>query len=334
MAVAKIDCPECGATLKPAKPLTPGKKVRCPKCANVFVVPGAEDEEEEVPARKTKATAGKVSRKSPPAEEPPPPPKKPLDDEDEGGVYGLLDGPDEEKEEEEEDRKPKVEYAPDLSVKNPRGPATATLAVPSNGILGFGALLALLSAVVLCASIWPFLFTKWNSGVLPSEAKRKYEKDHPRKGEMENKKSGKQEEVSSFINEDEVMEEIMKPENKAIRTQWDDMVEADRTARLLAAGGCVAAIVFFIVMAFAGVKMQNLESPLWSWTASIMAMICIVGLPLGLWSFLANEDDSSFTGLLGLLLGMITAGAFPFGLWSAFLLKKPEIEEAFRYEPE
>src|SRR5262249_35210550 len=58
MAV-KIDCPECGATLKPAKPLTPGKKVRCPKCANVFVVPGAEEEEEEVPARKTKAAAGK-----------------------------------------------------------------------------------------------------------------------------------------------------------------------------------------------------------------------------------------------------------------------------------
>src|SRR2546428_8720790 len=94
MAVAKIDCPECGATLKPAKPLRPGKKVRCPKCDNVFVVPGGEDEDEEVPARKTKAAAGKVTRKPAPAPEPPPPPPpvKPVDDEG-GGVYGLLKEP-------------------------------------------------------------------------------------------------------------------------------------------------------------------------------------------------------------------------------------------------
>src|SRR5207247_632211 len=107
MAVAKIDCPECGATLKPAKPLTPGKKVRCPKCDNVFVVPGAEiEEEQEVPARK--ARVDKVSRKSAPAEEPAPPPQmKPLDDEDEGGIYGLVQEPDEEKAAQEE-RKPKV----------------------------------------------------------------------------------------------------------------------------------------------------------------------------------------------------------------------------------
>src|SRR5438094_10492944 len=101
MAIAKIDCPECGATLKPAKPLTPGKKVRCPKCDNVFVVPGTEDEEEqEAPARKAKA--GKAGRKSVPAEEPAPPPKaKALEDEDEGGVYGVVQEPGEEKEAEE-----------------------------------------------------------------------------------------------------------------------------------------------------------------------------------------------------------------------------------------
>jgi hypothetical protein len=334
MAVAKIDCPECGATLKPAKPLTPGKKVRCPKCANVFVVPGAEDEEDEVPARKTKAAAGKASRKSAPAEEPPPPPTaKPVDNE-EGGIYGFLQERGAE-EEAEEDSKPKVEYAPDVSVKNPRGPAVAMLAVPSNGVLGFGALLALLSFGAMCVSIWPFLFTKWSTGVLPSEAKKQYEKEHPSKGQqgMEPKKSSaKREEVSTFINEDEVFEEISK--KKEMLAKWEEMKEDDRFARILAAGGAVLAIAYFIVMAFAGVKMQNLESPRWSWAASIMAMLCVVGLPLGLWFYLANEDTAWVSAMLGMLLGIIATGAFPFGLWSAFLLKKPEIEEAFAYEIE
>src|SRR6266542_2472637 len=117
MAVAKIDCPECGATLKPAKPLTPGKKVRCPKCDHVFVVPGAEDEEEqEAPARKApaKAATGKGTRdsgsgrKSPPAEEPAPPPKKKADEDEEGGVYGVVQEPKLEGDgEDEEDSKPK-----------------------------------------------------------------------------------------------------------------------------------------------------------------------------------------------------------------------------------
>ncbi|MBI1914248.1 MAG: hypothetical protein HYS12_05860 [Planctomycetes bacterium] len=331
MAVVKIDCPECGATLKPAKPLTPGKKVRCPKCDNVFVVPGAEDEEEqEAPARKAKTAAGKASRKPAPAEEPaPPPPAKAVEDEDEGGIYGVIQQPGEEKE--EEDRKPKVEYAPDLSVKNPRGPATAAVAVPSNGILGFGALLALLSVGTLCVDLWPFLFTKWSSGVLPSEAKKKYEKEHRKSGSQE-RQSGRRQEQTSFVDEDQVMLELQRDPDKLAK--WEDMVEDDRITRIIVACCCVAALIYFVVMAYAGVQLQNLESVRWSWTACIMAMICIAGFPLGAWGYLSNEDNSTFTAFGTFLLGVITGATFPFGLWSLFLLKKPAIVEAFTYEVE
>src|SRR5205085_10533945 len=135
----------------------------------------------------------------------PPPQMKPLDDEDEGGVYGVVQEPAKEKEEEE--RKPQVEYAPDISVKNPRGPAVAAVAVPSNGILGFGALLALLSVGALCVTIWPFLFTKWNSGVVPSDAKKAYEKEHPRKGPQKQ------------VDKDQVMEEVQR--NKDMLAKWE-----------------------------------------------------------------------------------------------------------------
>src|SRR5262245_4511670 len=305
MAVAKIDCPECGATLKPAKPLTPGKKVRCPKCDHVFVVPGAEEEEQEAPARKApaKAAAGK-GRKSAPAEEPAPPPKKKAtDDDDDGGVYGVIQEPKAHVYNEADDAsKPQIEYVPDLEVNDPRGPATAALAIPSNGILGFGALLCLLSVVSFCVAIWPFLFTKWNTAVTPYQAKKEYEKRNPKKGKQENQKSEKKEEEDSFPDQDAIMEEIDKKGNEKMREVWDELVDDDQQTRIIWACISVVAAAFFLVTAYAGVKMQNIESYRWSMAAAIMGMITILGLP--------------------------------FGVVALTRLKQPEIQEAFEYEPE
>ena len=306
MAVAKIDCPECGATLKPAKPLTPGKKVRCPKCDHVFVVPGAEDEEEQqAPARKApaKAAAGK-GRKSAPPEEPAAPPKKKADEDEDGGVYGVIQEPKAggDSEDEEDDGKPKIEYVPNLEVKDPRGPATAALAIPSNGILGFGALLCILSVVSFCVAIWPFLFTKWSTAVTPYEAKKEYDKRNPKKGKQENQKSEKKEEEDSFPDQDAIMEEIDKKGNEKMRAVWDELVDDDRETRIIWACISVVAAAFFLVTAYAGVKMQNIESYRWSMAAAIMGMITILGLP--------------------------------FGVVALTRLKQPEIQEAFEYEPE
>ena len=45
--MASIKCTKCGAVLKTQNPIAPGKKVKCPKCTETFVV---EAEEEEKPA--------------------------------------------------------------------------------------------------------------------------------------------------------------------------------------------------------------------------------------------------------------------------------------------
>ena len=48
MLVAKFNCPASEATLKPAAPVPSGKKVKCPECTRVIVVPTPEDEDEEI----------------------------------------------------------------------------------------------------------------------------------------------------------------------------------------------------------------------------------------------------------------------------------------------
>ena len=204
--------------------------------------------------------------------------------------------------EDEDEGKPKIEYVPDLEVKDPRGPATAALAIPSNGILGFGALLCLLSVVSFCVAIWPFLFTKWNTAVTPYQAKKEYEKRNPKKGKQENQKSEKKEEEDSFPDQDAIMEEIDKKGNEKMREVWDELVDDDQQTRIIWACISVVAAAFFLVTAYAGVKMQNIESYRWSMAAAIMGMITILGLP--------------------------------FGVVALTRLKQPEIQEAFEYEPE
>src|SRR5207248_730471 len=117
---------------------------------------------------------------------------------------------------------------------------------------------------------------------------------------------------SSFIDEDLVMEEMQKkPEMLAV---WEQMLDDDRLMRIIVSCCCVAALIYFVVMAYSGVMLQNLESVRWSWAASIMAMICLVGLPLGVWGYLSNEEENSLLAFGVLLLGIVTAAAFPFGL--------------------
>jgi uncharacterized Zn finger protein (UPF0148 family) len=48
-----IQCTHCGAVMKTANPIAPGKKVKCPKCGQPFVV--QEEEEEKKPAAKEEA---------------------------------------------------------------------------------------------------------------------------------------------------------------------------------------------------------------------------------------------------------------------------------------
>lgn len=294
MAVAKVECPECGAVLKPAKPLSPGNKIRCPKCANTFTVPGAGDGIKPAPAR-NKVAAGKAPAPKKPA---PPAPKKPADDDDDGGgTYAVVSEP-EDVHEEKDSGKPKIEYVPDLKVKDPRGPATEALAKPGNYIMVKGSLLAVSSILSLCIAIWPFIFTKWSSGVAPSDVKKEYERKNPPANASRNQ--NKDEEESSFPDQEKIMEEIRK--NPKMEAIWDEMVEEDRFERILWACLSVVVLIFALIMAMAAVKMINLESYRWSMAASIMA-IC-------------------------------SGVAVPWGIICITKLRKPKVKEAFEYVPD
>jgi hypothetical protein len=45
MAVTRFTCPACHGVLRLANPVAPGKRIRCPKCAEVVIVPEPEEEE-------------------------------------------------------------------------------------------------------------------------------------------------------------------------------------------------------------------------------------------------------------------------------------------------
>jgi hypothetical protein len=47
MSGGQISCPSCGAKLRTASPLQPGKRVRCPKCHEPFTIPKLEPESQE-----------------------------------------------------------------------------------------------------------------------------------------------------------------------------------------------------------------------------------------------------------------------------------------------
>ena len=49
MALTRLTCPVCLATLKPAQPVEEGTRVRCPKCKGAFVAEAERPAEEPVP---------------------------------------------------------------------------------------------------------------------------------------------------------------------------------------------------------------------------------------------------------------------------------------------
>jgi predicted Zn finger-like uncharacterized protein len=337
MAVPKLECPECGTVLRPAKPISPGKKVRCPKCQTTFVAP---DDEEDRPAPRKTATARTApTKKAAPARSPTaPPPKKtkPVDDEeDEGGVYGLAK--EAEEDEEDEERKPKIEYVPDLQVKDPRGPAVAALAKPSNYLLLFGALLCVGSLLSLGIATWPFMFTKYGSGVFPSDVKRKWAKDHAPPDQQPRGRKNQEEEESAWPDQDQIMEEIKK--NEGMFALWEEMSSKDQTKRIIWAICSVLAGALAAVLAASAVKMQNLESYRWAVTACIMGAVC--GIVTAATAAVAGSEASGGDDVVSYALwfctfftGSDTAALIAFSIWGFVLLRKPEIIEAFEYNPE
>src|SRR5579884_545681 len=160
MAVSKLICPECKKVLKPTKPLPEGKKVTCPKCGANFAAkepppdPAAHPTKKAAAPAAPKPTAVKKAQQASKPIRPIEQRRHNLDDdedEDEGGVYDFAEQPDHEG--------PEVEYTPDMSIKDLRGPAQAMLVKPSNylimaGVVGFFGWLGFM-VIVLIPIIFP-----------------------------------------------------------------------------------------------------------------------------------------------------------------------------------
>jgi hypothetical protein len=159
MPVSKLTCPNCEVVLRPSKPLKPGKKVNCPKCGTLFVVPGEE-------MHVTAAEPDAPSKPSGPAA---------TDDDDTGpATYRFVDEPaplrkrsdvDEDDEDEDGDEDEKFDeredlsIIPDLTVKDPRGIAQEKVMRPSNWLMFSAVLSIILELIRLGWVLIPFFFS-------------------------------------------------------------------------------------------------------------------------------------------------------------------------------
>jgi hypothetical protein len=325
---AKLTCPECEQTLNLAKAPEPGKKVRCPRCKAVFAVPEADGElaEAEAPAPKQKAAIqknvpAKPAAKSPAKPEPPPPPepkkKSVLEDEEEAsaGTYGFQTT--EEEEQKRDKEKPKIEYAPDLTVKDPRGKAVATVAKPSSFVIIYAGLITLTGLFTFAAGIWPFFFANTVAGtrraIEVDMALEKMMKDEINKlakaaggpgggagGKPEDKsqykklrekiaKSDDTEETAALV--DSLLDKI-KPADEYIREMpvqdlqkerpvaykiWELMEERAISESIWMIVIGVLIFLFGGVMTYAAVQMQTLDSYSWGLTGPVMGIIFGIG---------------------------------------------------------
>lgn len=141
MAENRYPCPECGAVLKPAKEMAPGKKLRCPKCDTVFAPVPAEAE------AKPAAAPAKAAKR----------PK--VEEEDEGvGTYGVSDAEDKEDEATKEERKKATGPLKDRRPKSARGPAQAIVTKPSNQLLGTATMFCVSCAISIVVILFPIVF--------------------------------------------------------------------------------------------------------------------------------------------------------------------------------
>lgn len=321
MASERLTCPDCQSVLRPAKPVPDGKKVKCPKCGNFFTTPGLV---ENVPPRKKGASPKKKKaaiQKAVAPSAPAPKKKRPTDEDEEdgGGVYGYI--ADDEKAEED---KPHIEYAPDMSIKDLRGPAQAAVVAPSNWMLLIGGLCCLSNIFLICFAFWPMVFS---DSVLMDAGWRRVLKEHYKDDKNAAQRIEGIKEYKELKDKDlEVVQEA-----EAI----------DYTRRFIALGVYVLLLVYNAVTIMGAVKVQNMESRRWGIAASIMTL-----LPMGsggissllslVFYFTIGDwvlEDMNLMYSIG--IGVLPyLGAVFVGVWSLRTLMSQEVIDGFEYVAE
>lgn len=315
MASKQITCPDCKSVLRPAKPVPDGKKVKCPKCGTLFTTPGLVEEERprKKESSKQKAKAGIKKASSPP---PPPKPAAVEEDDDGGGLYSYI--PEEEKAEED---KPQIEYAPDLSIKDLRGPAQAAVVAPSNYLLLVNGVSSLSNIFLICVMFWPMVFTE-----SPVDWQAVLSKHY--KGDK------------SAVQRVEGIKEYKDIKDEDLKIVHEAEAE-ERVKRFSLMGAFIGLLIYNGFAIFGTVKLQNLESRRWGIAASVMTILpmaaggisaLVGGLffhTIGAWVL----EEMSLTYSIGLSVLPYLLALFV-GVWALRTVLSQEVVDGFEYVAE
>jgi phage FluMu protein Com len=305
MAMTKLTCPDCGTVLRPAKPVAPGKKVKCPRCELIFVA-GADEDKDDRP-RKPAAKKPAAKKAGSGVKE------KPKKKEEE--IYGYIKDPDLE----DEDKKPQIDYVPDESIKDLRGPAIVILRKPATWLQFIGMAGALGWMVAFVILVIPTAFP-----IEQDAAEKEKEKQKQQRSNASAKPKDKEDaKVSNFkffeafdVNLGEIFLYIFVP--------------------------MILLFVYSCVVTGGGIKMANLESRRFGIAASIMVMLpmhifgaALVVFLLFRWFTWMFLDDPDFGALIGGVIGgaayLLCIGV---GGWCLSTLWNEEVIEGFEYQAE
>ncbi len=330
----RITCPECETVLRPAKPLAPGKKVKCPKCGNIFeaVDSDADGSSEPAPAAAVKK---KLAGSAKPEKKPEKKPAPGTDEDDEGGTYGLAGGTDAEKDEDEED-KPDITYAPDTSIKDLRGPAQSAVIQPTNLLIGagVGGFLGYLTLLIILTI--PFLF--------PIETDEGT-KDRPKSILKIDRGLGKAG-MEVFAGAPEKPKDPNDKGNVSFYqfqgTDFAMVAMYEWYMFIFMMMPLVLGMAYTSVQTYGIVRAQNLESRSWGIASSIMAMIPfsllgLAGVICMFASFMLNMfmDDLEMVDWtvygIAAVLGLAQIAA---AVYILMVLMRPEVIEGFEFVPD
>jgi predicted Zn finger-like uncharacterized protein len=350
MALTKITCPECQTVLRPAKPVPAGKTVKCPECGNRFTA----EEEPEAPPRKPKKSASPITRErdegepvdarkpqrpadgkaapKKPAKKPAAPADLPIplknDDEDDGGgpTYGFVDSV-------EAEDKQDIEYAPNMSIKDLRGPAHGALVRPSNmmilvGGLGFFGWVALL-IIILIPALTPI------------------DNDESDKSKPAKPVIGLEHGLGALRDEKEPPADVKSdPNRKSMLEIFGVNIGSFGTLAwylfLLVLLPCFVGMVYCGFIAYGAVRIQNLEGRGWGIASCILMMLPITSFglmaDLGLLSkFLVSilSDDIRFVYLCVVsLISLAPLASIGVGVWGLTTLLSEKVVKGFEYKAE
>jgi hypothetical protein len=318
MPLAKLTCPKCRATLRPAKPVPEGKSIKCPKCEEIFKAGETAADAQARTATQAKKPAETSAAKA--------------GDDEEAATYSVLrdeeaerreqererrkqrkkrkrardqdEDEDEEEEEEEEEEDLATELLRNLKSSDPRGPAQEIVVRPSNWLLRTGLVGFFGWAITFVVFMLPIAFPNIESKEEENPFQAPAQKDKKKEDE---KKKAEEKDLAKQIQ----------------RQAWSVVL----FVFVLLLGLVQAALI-----AYGAVKLQGLESYKWGMTSCILTIFPLYMVPL--WTFLWwlfdwFVDDYPW----GFACVVFAWGPLVGGLCLKEVLR-PEVKAGFEYHPD